>query len=68
MFAGCMNGLDSRLSCKLRAHLPVYGTVLTPGASDSRWLVNNGYLILNPILASTTPTTKTFRDAVLKRQ
>lgn len=68
MFAGCMNGAESRQSCKLCAHLPVYGTVLAPGVSDSRWLVNSGYLLLNLVLASTTRTTKTFGDVVLKRQ
>lgn len=68
MFAGCMNGAESRQSCKLCAHLPVYGTVLAPGVSDSRWLVYSGYLLLNLVLASTTRTTKTFGDVVLKRQ
>lgn len=68
MFAGCMNGAESRQSCKLCAHLPVYGTVLAPGVSDSRWLVNSGYLLLNLVLASTTRTTKTFGDVVWKRQ
>lgn len=68
MFAGCMNGAESRQSCKLCAHLPVYGTVLAPGVSDSRWLVYSGYLLLNLVLASTNRTTKTFGDVVLKRQ